>query len=368
MAAHGNSRRLVPLAAVVVCLVVAAAYGGYVMAGKRTPQAVNLTAAASGSGHGTTVYACLASGKLTRVSVAVAPKCPAKSVLVQWAAQSDPASSASPRPASKPAAKPAASSTPTAAAGTPAATPPSASGAACVKTADNGTCGPYDYAGITDSSSGDDTFVIQDEWNPIQGASQTLTAFSPGDWSVSADMPAANTAVVSYPDTQVIYTTTSDTPNSLSHFSSITSSFTESMPSGGDNEAAYDIWTGDAATGNYAEEIMIWVDDHRTTTPLGTDLGTATFDGQTFQIWDSVAKGAKGTISFLLEGNETSGTVDVLSMLNYLARNGYIPGDSGLNQIDFGWEICSTGGVPETFTMSRYTIESSCASGSSCAG
>jgi len=179
-------------------------------------------------------------------------------------------------------------------------------------------------------------------------------------------MPASNTAVVSYPDVQQIYTTTSDTPRPLSAFASMTSDFTESMPSGEDNEAAYDIWTGDAAEGNYSEEIMIWVDDQRTTTPNGTDLGTATFGGQEFQIWDSVAKGQKGTISFLLEGNETSGTVDLLSMLDYLADNGFIPADTGVNLVDFGWEICSTGGQPETFTMSRFDITSSCSAGASC--
>jgi hypothetical protein len=233
-----------------------------------------------------------------------------------------------------------------------------ASRAACVTTADNGSCGPYDYPGITDSN-GSNTFVLQDVWHPIGGASQTLTAYSPGDWSVVADMPASNTAVVAYPDVQQIFTTTRNTPDSLSNFSAITSSFTESMPRGGDNEAAYDIWTGDAANGNYSEEIMIWVDDHRTTTPLGTDLRTATFGRQTFKVWDTVAKDRTGTISFLLNGNETSGTVDILSMLDYLVRNGYIPSDSGLNQIDFGWEICSTRGVPERFTMSRYELKSS---------
>jgi hypothetical protein len=242
---------------------------------------------------------------------------------------------------------------------------PSESGAPCVTSSDGASCGPYDYPGITESN-GYNTYVEQDVWNAISGASQTLTSYDPGDWSVSADMPASNTAVVSYPDVQQIYTTTSDTPDPLSTFASMTSDFTESMPSGGDNEAAYDIWTGDAATGNYAEEIMIWVDDQRTTTPLGTDMGTATFDGQTFQIWDSVPRGQSGTISFLLEGNETSGTVDLLSMLEYLADNGWIPADSGLNQVDFGWEICSTGGQPETFTMSSYDITSSCSAGASC--
>ena len=269
--------------------------------------------------------------------------------------------------ATSPALSPTATSSALSPTATSPAPSPTESGAQCVTSSDNGSCGPYKYPGIT-ASNGNTTYVVQDVWNAISGASQTLTSYNPGDWNVSADMPASNTAVVSYPDVEQNYTTTSNTPDPLSAFASMTSDFTESMPSGEDNEAAYDIWTGDAATGNYAEEIMIWVDDHRTTTPLGTDTGTATFGGQTFQIWDSAGKGQKGTISFLLQGNETSGTVDLLSMLNYLAGNGWIPADSGLNQVDFGWEICSTGGQRETFTMSRYDITSSCSAGASCSG
>src|SRR5580704_9059715 len=86
MAVHRNPRKLIPLAAV-LCLLVAAAFGGYAVAGSRAPEAANLTGASATSGHAMTVYACLASGKLTDVSVATAPTCPAKAVPVQWAAQ-----------------------------------------------------------------------------------------------------------------------------------------------------------------------------------------------------------------------------------------------------------------------------------------
>ena len=96
MAAHSNSRRLIPLATV-LCLMVAVAFGGYMVAGNRAPQAVNLAGASSTSGPGTTVYACLASGRLTQVSM-TRPKCPAKSVPVQWSVQSGTAASANPQP------------------------------------------------------------------------------------------------------------------------------------------------------------------------------------------------------------------------------------------------------------------------------
>src|ERR1700691_5507622 len=71
--------------------------------------------------------------------------------------------------------------------------------AACVTSAVRGACGPYRYSGIT-NSDGQNTFVAQDVWNTIPGWSQTLYATSPDSWYVAANMPAGNTAVVSFPD------------------------------------------------------------------------------------------------------------------------------------------------------------------------
>jgi hypothetical protein len=50
--------------------------------------------------------------------------------------------------------------------------------------------------------------------------------------------------------------------------------------------------------------------------------------------------------------------VDILSMLTWLESHGYVPAGSGLNQIDYGFEICSTTGA-ETFTVSQFSIKSS---------
>jgi hypothetical protein len=197
-------------------------------------------------------------------------------------------------------------------------------------------------------------------WNPIADASQTLTSYSPADWSVSANMPAKNTAVVSYPDDQQIYTTTSNTPDPLSNFGSITSSYTESGPatSGDDYEAAYDIWAG-TGSNDYAQEIMIWVDNHGQR-PAGSMVGSATIDGVGYQVWNSAGAGQVGhPVSLVLDSNQASGSVNVLADLDWLESNGYMPAGSGLNQIDFGWEICSTGGTAQTFTMSNFGIQAS---------
>lgn len=228
-------------------------------------------------------------------------------------------------------------------------------GAPCFRSSNNGSCGPYAYPEIS-GSSGYSTRVVQDVWNPIAGTSQTLTAYNPGNWGVSANVPASNTAVVSYPDVQQIYTTPTNTPDPLSSFHSITSSFTEYGPggSGGDDyEAAYDIWAG-TGNNNYAQEIMIWVDTQGQT-PAGDKVGTADIGGSSYSVWSE----HNNPVSLVLNSNKTSGTVDLLAALNWLKSHGYMPSGSGLNQIDFGWEICSTGGSARKFTMTHYGIKSS---------
>jgi hypothetical protein len=339
--------KLTLILAAALCLTAVAAYAGYAVARSTTPaKTVSDAASVSGwssaaSGRTMTIYACLEAGKLTSVSTKP-PKCPAKSVAIQWTAQADPSTSPTPKPAASATPRPSPTSTAI------------AKGAACVTSANKGTCGPYTGTAIV---GGDQTNVIQDVWNPISAAAQTLTAYGPGDWSVNAKMPDGNTAVVSYPDTQELYTTTRDTPDPLSNFGTITSSYAESAPPSGndDYEAAYDIWAG-TGSDNYAQEIMIWVNNHGQR-PAGSDVASATIDGVGYQIW---SQGKAGTVSnpvsMVRDSNESSGSVNVLGDLKWLESNGYMPSGSGLNQIDFGFEICSTGGVPQTFTMNQYEL------------
>src|SRR5579863_6717161 len=154
---------------------------------------------AAGSGPGSTVSACLASGMLTRVSQGRAPACPAGSVRVRWAVRSGPAAGSGPGStvsaclASGVLTRVSQGSGPGCAAGstrvrwTVQSGPqprPRGLGAACVTSAQTGGCGPYHYTEIS-GSNGYNTQVIQDVSNAIAGASQRLTVYNPGDWSVS---------------------------------------------------------------------------------------------------------------------------------------------------------------------------------------
>jgi hypothetical protein len=220
-------------------------------------------------------------------------------------------------------------------------------GPECVTSAAKGSCGPYRYPSIT-HSDGSNTTVGQDVWNPINGWAQTLHATSPGNWHVVANMPTGNTAVVSFPNVGETYS-----EDKLTSFSSILSAFTEDMNATGATSAwaAYDIWLN-----NWNNEVMIQ-HDFANNGPCDA-AATATFGGSNgvpVQKWDLCTFGSE-LVWKLTGGNEQTGSIDILAMLNWLAGHGYLPRASGLTDISYGWEICSTGSQNETFTLSRFTI------------
>ena len=59
-------------------------------------------------------------------------------------------------------------------------------------------CGPYYYPADT-ASSGYNTYVGPDVWNPVPDWQGKLYAIDPGDWHAVFDIPAGNTSVVAYP-------------------------------------------------------------------------------------------------------------------------------------------------------------------------
>ena len=383
MAAHRNPRKLIGLATV-LCLMMVAAIGGYAVANSRAPATLNLAGAQGGASAQTvTVHACLAAGKLTHVSMATT-NCPAKSVPVQWSVQSGPAASANPQPSSAPSAT-SATSAPAAAPSTPAQAPSQAPAGGAAFTAScpaHGStsasgCGSWDAGpssgqapGFTagQQSSPNLLGVNQDPWTGGQGP-QVLSASSFQDWSVTAtdtDPSNAPGEVLTYPDASFNYHqldtaasgfTAPPAQYDLNNITSLTSDFTESMPQNSDlnAEAAYDLWLN-----NWQTEIMVWVDtspakDRNLADDGMTKVGTYTYGGQNFALWRS-GSGITGFYVFLLDHNETSGTVDLKAMLQTVVSLGYIPAASPLTQIPFGWEISDTGGKPVTFSMSRFHV------------
>jgi hypothetical protein len=210
--------------------------------------------------------------------------------------------------------------------------------------------------------------VNQDPWTGGQGP-QVLTVYGFQNWSVTAtdtDPSNAPGEVLTYPDASFNYHQL-DTPASgytvppaqydLNNITSLTSDFTESMPrySNLNAEAAYDVWLN-----NWQTEVMVWVDtspakDRNLADDGMTKVGTYAYGGQNFALWRS-GSGITGFYVFLLDHNETSGSVDLKAMLETLVSLKFIPATSPLTQIPFGWEISDTGGKPVTFSLSRFNV------------
>jgi len=185
--------------------------------------------------------------------------------------------------------------------------------------------------------------LYNNEWNPSAGP-QTIWGDSYGNWGVQSDQAAGNTAVETYPSVQ------EDFDNArVSSFPLIRNGFTESMPAaaGLDAETADDVWLD-----NYGIEVMIWVDNHGQT-PAGRIISHATIFGQHFAVW-----GSGPTFTFALDHNETSGVTHILATLQWMMEHGYVSSSATLAQVDFGWEVASTGGSPMNFTMTNYWLHS----------
>jgi hypothetical protein len=206
--------------------------------------------------------------------------------------------------------------------------------------------------------------VFDNQWSCSGGnacLNETVYVCSESSWYVTSNLPAGNTAVLTYVSSQVNFNLVP-----LSSFNSVTSTFSEvspndaTAPSGsstfGDYEAAYDCFFG---SGN-ANEIMVWVDNNGQTpgggwNPQATNV---TIGGKTFDVYFSGS-----TTYWVAKTNFTSGTVDLLSIFNYTTstlKNFSATDSTGyLGQIQFGWELCSTNGVTETFYLDEFSVNGS---------
>jgi hypothetical protein len=193
-------------------------------------------------------------------------------------------------------------------------------------------------------------YVGNDAWNASAGTgSQTLSVCSASSWSVNANWGPANSgSVKTYPN---VHQDISGTP-ALSSIGTATSSFADQGPHVGDYEFAYDIWINGMAT-NGSTELMIWNDNFKQT-PAGSKVGSVTLDGQTYNVFRS--GGSRQIVSFEDTNNVTSGTVNLKSFFNYLVQQGWVSASSTLNQVDYGVEICNTGGSNATFKVTNFTL------------
>jgi hypothetical protein len=251
---------------------------------------------------------------------------------------------------------------------TPTPTPPPTSGGGggtwlCTTTSYTGRCGiawssvsfcgyPL-ITGIVGGTNGGCAYVDQNVWSPISGEKQTLNANSPGDWEVISNTPVnPSGSVTTFANVGAPY---SEVP--LSGFVSVTSSFNETMPhnSATSGWAMYDNWFDN---GKY--EVMIQHDFTRNgpcdyaavASFTGKLWGLCTF-GTTFA-WKLAAPGS--VVGSNATANESSGSIDIKAMTNWLVAHGYMSANPTVTNLSYGWEICSTGGLAETFQVNSYSL------------
>jgi hypothetical protein len=211
--------------------------------------------------------------------------------------------------------------------------------------------------------------VDQDAWNSAssdcKGWSQQLSANSPENFTITANYPAGNTAVCTYPNAWP-----HDAQGTVDSYSQTTSSFSESFPHNSATHAwgLYDLWFN-----NWQNEVMIQYDFSQnapcTTTPVTNKVFGGKDSGVPSQPWflctfgSPMANGSYQTTAWKLGPNEagkqseSSGSIDILPMIKYLERKGYLPAESTWTAISMGWEICSTGGKNEVFTGSGFSVK-----------
>lgn len=235
----------------------------------------------------------------------------------------------------------------------------------------SGNCGPYNTYDVTGATGGN-VNVQQDFWNQANapsGSTQTLYAISPEYWYADANFPAGNTAVETYPDSDAIYTAASPLVTSYSY---LYSGYAGNMNANTNTsaEAAYDILLNGGAANS---EVMIWTDRSNRSlsgcTSKATNISFGGTNGVPVEKWDLCRYGSTEMVWSLDQASLGSGTptvygvpagsVDIYAMLMWLEKYGYLASSTYLTQIEYGFEIASTGGHSEEFQVTGFTISAS---------
>lgn len=186
--------------------------------------------------------------------------------------------------------------------------------------------------------------VFNNEWNQAVAGPQIIWAYSYHHWGVRSDQPTT-TSVKTYPCVQQNF----HEPR-IAGITQLVSSYAQAMPPVAatyDAEAAFDLWLN-----RYKVEVMVWVDNHGQT-PSGGVIDQAIISGRQYDVY----RGSAHMYSFVISGRpQPSGQVDLLSALQWLIRHHFLTGSDVLTQVNFGWEIASTGDIPMNFTLTDYAL------------
>jgi hypothetical protein len=191
--------------------------------------------------------------------------------------------------------------------------------------------------------------LYNDVWGSGAGP-QTIWARTGTNFGVVANHPRTS-GVKSYPNSGKVLNRT------LSSLASVTSSYNVTVPADGDYETAYDIWAD-----NNAYEVMLWANEHGAVGPIAETydqngavptVSNLSVGGSTWNVYRG-SNGANAVYSFVRTSNATSGTIDVLAVLNWLRTNGWWS-DVTVGALQFGFEVSGTAGQ-SNFTANSLDI------------
>lgn len=198
-------------------------------------------------------------------------------------------------------------------------------------------------------------YMISNDMAPsATPGSQTIWAFTYRNWGVESNQPET-AGVKAYPHVGRRF------PHhpTYSTLGLMRSRFGESaVPAPGLHAAAvYRIWLY-----GHSVEVTVQVNDQGLA-PLGHKIGEFYFNLTNFWVWQI----SKDHYVFTLRGPQRSkGTVHLLSALRWLVNNpnghggrhNYLSRHATVSEVDFGWEIASTGGTTLDFDVTDYAFRS----------
>lgn len=225
----------------------------------------------------------------------------------------------------------------------------------------------------TDPNDGHQYFwVNNDAWSGSHGP-QTINVCSESSWYAVSNQPDNGGQVETYPDTEYdVGGRANPSTKAITQWNSITSTFSESYPSSGSWDAAYDLWTN-----NWSNETMVWNQwagsqgywgNCAEPGPSQNTCGekpavAATIGGVNYHflaLGDTDASGnpiqcttaneSNCELIFFRDNQVTSGSVDLLGIFQWEVAHGYAKATDVPTQLEYGVEVCSTSGT-ETFPM-----------------
>jgi Glycosyl hydrolase family 12 len=187
-------------------------------------------------------------------------------------------------------------------------------------------------------------FVHNNNWNDTAGGTTTITACNYDNWFLVSNTPDhSDLSVQTYPNVHRDY---NNAP--LSTIQSARFAANSPRCAGCIYNVAFDIWIGSG----FSHELMIWTENVGQR-PAGSQIGTTTIGGQTYQVWRS-GSGDGGILTYVATPAQLFGTMPLSLFFADVRARGWTPTTTW--QVDFGVEIVDTNGTPQRINFTDFYI------------